>query len=75
MQEMRVIVHPDSKVRLMKKILYVTLFLLNSMASIHFAIAEDFAHYLLNLLIFNVVLALISYIAWKVCGGLRLCIT
>ena len=66
MQEMRIIPHPDPQVRMMKKIIYAFLFLLNATASFYLAIHEDFAHYLLNMLIFNVVLALNSYIIWKV---------
>lgn len=51
---------------MMKKIIYASLFLLNVISSFYLAIHEDFAHYLLNILIFNVVLALVSYIIWKV---------
>jgi hypothetical protein len=66
MKPLTIVPHPDPGVTRMKRIMLGGLFVFNALVSIHLAITEDFAHYLLNLLIFNVVLALGSYITWKV---------
>ena len=53
-------------VKKMKLRTLVILFLLNAAANIFLAVCEDFAQYLRNILIGNVLLSVIKYIDWKI---------